>query len=129
MHFTKFSILRFSKRYSFNNFHLSSKLDSKYHNQGLTYRLLFFGDLPTITKKYGTLNFFLTQDHIELEVSKCYFFYSFNQVWSKLYGDIAYHGGMQTITFLGNRPIYKKIVALRNFNMGVNGKMLRCGIS
>ena len=59
------------------------------------YRLLLL-----LTKNYGTLKFFLTQDHMELEVSKRYFSTSFNQMWSKLYQDVAYHGGIQAITFL-----------------------------
>ncbi len=36
VHFAKFPIPRFSKHYSFNNFHqISTKLHTKYHNQGL----------------------------------------------------------------------------------------------
>ena len=34
--------------------------------------MTFFGDLPKIKKKYGTLNFLLIQDHIGLEILKRY---------------------------------------------------------
>ncbi len=37
----------------------------------------------------GTLNFFLTQDHMQLEISKCYFSHNFP---SKLYDNVGYHG-------------------------------------
>ena len=50
-------------------------------------------------------------------------------MWSELYEAIAYHGGIQAITFLGNRPSFTEFMALCNFNMEVNVKILRCGIS
>ena len=46
-----------------------------------------------------------------------------------LYEDIGYHGGMQAVTFLGNPPSYKHFVTLCGFNMGVNGKIMKCAIS
>ncbi len=33
------------------------------------------------------------------------------------------------VRFLGNRPSLKNVVSLWNFNIGVNGKYLKCGIS
>ncbi len=42
-----------------------------------------------------------------LEISKRYSSYSFHLVSAKLYDDIGYHGGIQAITFLGNRPSLK----------------------
>ena len=53
-----------------------------------------------------------------LKISKRYFSYSFHPMSVKLYEDIGYHGGIQAVTFLGNQPSFKKIVALGNFNMG-----------
>ena len=35
---------------------------------------------------------------------------------------LGYHGVIQAITFLGDRPSFKIFVALWNFNIGVNGK-------
>ena len=37
-------------------------------------------------------NFFLTQDHMQLEILKCYFSHNFRCSSSKLYENIAYHG-------------------------------------
>ena len=55
-----------------------SKLYTRYHNHiGCHF--------------YGTLRFFLTQDHMQLEFSKCYFSHNFHWSPSKLYDNIAYH--------------------------------------
>ncbi len=56
--------------------------------------------------------FFLAQDHMGLKVSQCCCFYSFHQISAKLYEDIGCHSGIQTITFLGNRPGFKNFAAL-----------------
>ncbi len=42
----------------------------------------------------------------------CYFCHSFNQMCFKFYEDIAYHGVMQAITFLGNWPSFAKCITL-----------------
>ncbi len=67
VYFAKFPILGFSKRYSFNSVQqISTKLLTKYHNQGL---------ILSICQKlqnYGTLIFFLTQDPMRLEILKRY---------------------------------------------------------
>ena len=42
---------------------------------------------------------------------------------------IGYHGGIQSVSFLCNRPSFKKFVALWNFNVGVNGKIVKCATS
>ena len=47
-----------------------------------------------------------------LEISKRFSSYSFHLITAKLYENISYHGGMQTVTFLGNRPSIKNFVAL-----------------
>ncbi len=67
----------------------------------------------------------LTQDHMGLEISKCYS-YSFHPMSIKLHEDIGYHWGIQAVTFLGNRRSSKKIVALWNLingNQWENHKM------
>ncbi len=64
-----------------------------------------------------------------LEISKRYSCYSFHPMLLKLYEDIGYHGRIQAVTFLFNRPNLKKNVALWNFNMRVNGKIMKCAIS
>ena len=47
-----------------------------------------------------------------LEISKPYSSYSFQPMSAKFYEDSGYHGGIQAITFLGNRAIFKHLVAL-----------------
>ncbi len=61
---------------------------------------------------------FLTQDHMELEISKRYFSNNFQQIPSKPYGDIAYDTGMQDITLCCNRLNFTKFMALWNCQMG-----------
>ena len=46
------------------------------------------------------------------EISKRYLSNNFHRIPSKLYENIAYHGGMQAITLLGNRPSFTKFMAL-----------------
>ncbi len=70
---------------------------------------------------YGIWNF-CQLNHMGLEISKRYSSHSFHLMPAKLYEDIGYHGGIQAVTFLGNRLSFKNFVALWNFNMGVNGK-------
>ncbi len=41
-----------------------------------------------------------------LGISKRYCLYSFHPMSENLYEDIGYHGGIQAITFLGNRPSF-----------------------
>ena len=109
MHFYHFRnatipILRFSKRYSVNSFHqISTKRHTKYQKSGAKTGCYFVRRAAKNYKNYATLKFLLTQDHMELEISKRYFSHSFHRTPSKLYENIAYHRGMQAITFLGNR--------------------------
>ncbi len=44
-----------------------------------------------------------------LEISKRYSSYSFHLMPAKHFEDIDYHGRIQAITFLGNRPSFKKM--------------------
>ncbi len=61
-------------------------------NHGAIWLLLFLAICQKLKKNYGILKFFLTQDHMQLEISKYYF--SHNFYWSpfKLYGNTSYHG-------------------------------------
>ncbi len=47
-----------------------------------------------------------------LEISQRYSSYSFHPISAKLYEDIGSHSGIQAVTFLGNRPSFKNVVAL-----------------
>ena len=110
VHFAKFLILRFSTHYSFNSFcQILTKLHTKYHNQGLIWVITFLSYLPKI-KNLCHLKCLSTQYHMELEISKCYSC-SFHPMSAKLYEDIRYQGGIQAITFLGNRRSFKNSVA------------------
>ena len=44
-----------------------------------------------------------------LEISKRYSSHSFHLMSAKRYEDIGYHGAIQAITFLGNRPSFKML--------------------
>ncbi len=64
-----------------------------------------------------------------LEISKCYASSSFHRISAKLYHvyeDTAYLGGIQMVTFHGNRPTFKNFVA---FKIGVDAKILKHSIS
>ncbi len=54
---------------------------------------------------------------MELEVSKCYFSRSFNQMWFKLCEDIVYHGELQAISFLGNRLSFTPMAPMGTLNI------------
>ncbi len=56
-----------------------------------------------------------------LEISKRYS-YSFHLMSVKLCENIGYHGGIQAITFLGNRPSFKNFVALEILTWESMGK-------
>ncbi len=63
VHFAKFPVLRFSEGYCSHSCHpILTKLYGKYGNQ--EYRLM----LPHIKKKYDTLKFLFTHDHMGLEI-------------------------------------------------------------
>ena len=73
--------------------------------------------------------FLLTQDHMALEFSKRYSSYSFHPMSVKRYEDIGYYGGIQGITFLGNRPFFLKKCGTLKFYNGSQWENLKCGIS
>ncbi len=101
VHFANFPIPRVSKHYSFNIFHqILTKLHTKYPNLGLMQAITFFWQSAKNEKKIGTLKFFSTQDRMGLEISKRFSSYSFYLMSAKLYEDISYHGGIQTVAFV-----------------------------
>ncbi len=61
--------------------------------------LRFWRSVPN-EKFYGTLKFLLTHDHMGLEISNIYSFYSFHRIPSKLYEDIAYMGECRLLLIL-----------------------------
>ncbi len=60
-----------------------------------------------------------------VKISKRYSSYSFHPTSAKLYEDIGYQSGTQTVAIRGNRPRFTNFVTLSNFNMGVNGKIFK----
>ncbi len=77
---------------------------------------------------YFHLEYFLTLDHIGLEISKRYSC-TFNLMTPKLH-DIGYHRGIKAITFLGNRPSFKLLWHSEIVTYGNQmGKSLKCAIS
>ena len=64
---------RFSKGYCSHSFHpFSTKLYGKYGHQGGIQAITFWPSAKFTKKNYGTLKFLLTQNHVVLEISKCY---------------------------------------------------------
>ncbi len=74
------------------------------------------------------MNFLLTQDHMGLEISKCYS-HSFHPISAKPYDGIGYHSGIQTVTFVGNRLSVKILWQLWYFKLVVIGKNVKCAVS
>ena len=127
VHFAKISDLRFSKGYCSHSFHpVSTKLYGKHGNHGGIQAVSSFGDPPKIKNFMKCL---LTQNHMGLEIPKGYSSYTVYPMSIKLHEDIGYHRQIQTIALLGNQPSFKSFVALWKFNMGVNGKIIKCAIS
>ncbi len=60
--------------------------------------------------------------------SKHYSFNSLHQISTKLYANIAYHGGIQVITLLGNRPSFTNLWHFEILSLG-QWENLKCGIS
>ena len=58
-----------------------------------------------------------------LQISIRYSSLSFHPISAQRYEDIDYHGGIQALTFLGNRPSLKTNGTLK-FNMRVIGNIL-----
>ncbi len=79
--------------------------------------------------KWWRLESFLNTGPYGAENFKILLLQHFFRIPSKPYEDIAYHRGMQAVSLLGNRPSLAKLMALSNFNIGVNGKTLHCRLS
>ena len=69
----------------------SSNLCTMYVNHGAMQAITFWAICQKL-KKNGTLNWIWTQDHIQLEIPKCYFSHNFHWRPSKLSDNIGYHG-------------------------------------
>ncbi len=62
---------------------------------------------------YGTLfNFFFTQDHMGLKMSKRYSSYSVHPISAIFYDDSAYHEGCRLFLFVVIGQVVENIVAL-----------------
>ena len=100
---------KISKRYFSHCFRtISTKLYDKYVTGSHGIQAITF---LAICRKLKILWHF-EQDHMGLEISKRYYSYSFHPMSAKLYEDVDYHGGIQAITFLGNRPSFTNFGAL-----------------
>ena len=86
-HFTIFKTLLLSQ-FSF----YSSKLYTRYPKHGAIQAITFLAICQKLKTKYGILKFFLTQDHVWLEISKCSFSHNFHWRPAKPYQNIGYHG-------------------------------------
>ena len=64
----------------------------------------FFPNQPKI-KHY--IAFFVNTGAYRLEISKYYSSYIFHPISDKSFEDIDYHGGIQVIAFIANRPGFK----------------------
>ena len=82
-----------------------------------------------ILKHFMALEIFVTQNHMELEISKCYSSYTFHPIWAKLYDKYGSHRRIKVMYILAICQKIKNLVALWNFNMEVNVKILKCAIS
>ncbi len=94
--FAKFLMLRFSQGCCSHSFHpISTKLHGKHGIQGAIQAVTFFfflgggGDIPKL-KIWWHFEIF-ENSHMGLEISKCYFPYSFHLISAKLHEDIGYH--------------------------------------
>ncbi len=50
----------------------------------------------------------------------------FHSISAKFHEDLAYHMEVQAVSIPGDLPSFEKFVSLWNFNLGVNGKVLKC---
>ncbi len=96
VHFAKLPIFQFLKLCSSPNFYpISSKLYTRYPNH-------------RAVQAFGILAFwffFLTQDHIHVEISKYYFSHNFHWIPSKFYENIGYHGKSKCLLEYRNQKL------------------------
>ncbi len=89
----------------------------------------FFGPSAKLKKKYDSLTFWSTQDHMGLQISKRYSPYIVHPISAKLYEDIGYHGEYRLLLFFVSSHMFYKLGTLWNFNMIVNKMFLTCAIA
>ncbi len=91
VHFAKFTVLQFLKPVlpQFSSDFIQT-LCKVYANHWAIHAIVL-AIYQKFKKKYGILKFFLTQDHMQLEISKCCFSHNFHWSSSKLYENIGYH--------------------------------------
>ena len=94
------------------SFNFNQTLWKVWYSEGNT-GYYFLDNLPNLI--YCRLKFLLTQDHIVLE---------FKNATPPIYVS----SGLSQ-TFWGHSGRFKNVVALWNFNMGVNGKMVKCAVT
>ncbi len=93
------------------------------------YSLLPFLAICQILKKWCHLKFLLTHGHMPLKALKRYF-YGSHPISAKLYEDIWLPWwNTRLLLFLTLGQVLKNLRHFCNFNMGVNGKILKCVIS
>ena len=98
----------------------------KYVGHERIYKLLRFGWSAKLKKKkYGGIKFLLTQDHVVLEISKCYSPYAFHLIAFSQTSWGHWLPWWSTGHYFSWQPISQGLETL-NFNMGVNGKILKC---
>ncbi len=90
-----FHMLRFSKGYCSHTFHLiSTKLCCTVSVFVMTeYRLLIFLEICQVKEKMWQF-IFVSIEHIGLEISKRYSFYSFDPIWDNVYDKYGSHEGI-----------------------------------
>ena len=98
-----YGIQHLKKRYFSHSFKpISTKLYDKCDSHGGIQAVSFLSICQKLKISWHFEIF--VQDYMGLEISKRYSSHSFHPIQAKLYEDIGYHGGIQAITFLGNRP-------------------------
>ena len=84
------------------------------------YRLLLFREICQKCQFYDTLKFLLIQDHMGLEISKCYYSYSFHLMSAELMRTLATMVQYRLLLFLAIGHVLK---ILRHFKILTLGSM------
>ncbi len=122
-------MLRFSKSHCSHGFHpISTKVYGKHGNQGGIQVINFSGDLPKIKHFMAPWNCCNHRTIWGWKFQSATHPTVFIQCQSNFMRTLATMGEYRLLLFLAIGQIKKKIVALWNFNMGVNGKIMKCAI-
>ncbi len=89
-----------------------TKLDDKFIIQGKIYLIAYLAIYQKLKILWHFETSVNTGPHGAENVKKHHSSHSFYLIYAKHYGDIGYNAGLQTVTFLDNRPNLKEIVAL-----------------